>query len=78
MNEQEQMAMVVWRQLHGYTCKEPLRTKGGALDPNAWCMEAATAILTEVPLPWLYSDTRGVDDGFGDRCRQAVGIKVIA
>ena len=44
MTKTERAALEAWRAYFGSEPTEPLRSKGGALDPKAWCMETATAL----------------------------------
>src|SRR5262245_720623 len=53
----ERAALAAWREMFGYECREPLREKGGALDPRSYCMKLAVALARDRPLPHLYKDT---------------------
>lgn len=52
----EEAAKAVWRAEFGLEPNEPLRTEGGALDPDAWCMAVATAVAKGTDLPLKYKD----------------------
>lgn len=51
LTDQERGALAVWRAWAGREPTEPLRTNGGALDPDAWCMEASAAVLARAEEP---------------------------
>ncbi len=45
LTKTEEWALNLWRRKYGTEPKEPLRSKGGALDPNGWCMGEALRIV---------------------------------
>jgi hypothetical protein len=55
--DQERAAFAIWRVQFGAAPTVPLRVKGGALDPDAWCMEASAAALAQAEeIPGLIKD----------------------
>lgn len=51
LTREEKAAWAVWEALDGKRPTEPLRVKGGALDPYAYCMQLVRALVTKKPLP---------------------------
>lgn len=51
---------------------EPLYTKGGVLDPDAWCMKAAVAVRRGKKPPRIYKDV-ACPDWIIERVREAMG-----
>jgi hypothetical protein len=53
----ERAARAVWRAEFGREPTEPLREKGGALDPDGYCMQLARAVASGGALPMRFRDT---------------------
>lgn len=62
LSKTEQAAVEVWRALIGKEPTKPLRTKGGALDPEGWCLRLAKAVAEGTELPPSGPDLPTPDD----------------
>lgn len=68
-------ALAAWRARFGTEPKEPLETRGGALDPGAWCMQLAAAVADGRPLPG-YSKDEGVPASVVQEVRAALDAEI--
>lgn len=58
----EEAACAVWRAITETEPTEPLRSKGGALDPSGYCLRLAMAVAGGLSLPPLYKNTPTTQD----------------